>query len=352
MVVSRTEHPKPRPRPEELGFGRYFTDHMFSWEYTAGRGWHDPQILPYGPIQLDPAAGVLHYGQAMFEGMKAFRGVDGRVRLFRLRDHCLRMQRGAPRLCMPPVDAEGLAAAVRTLVALDADWVPAGPFSALYVRPVLVATEPYLGVRPAERYRLLVILSPVTAYYGDPLQPVRIWVETEDTRAPRGGLGAVKAAANYVASLRSAQRARQHGCAQVLWLDGAEHRFVEEVGTMNLFVLLGEELVTPPLSDSILGGVTRQCVLRLARDLGLQVSERPLALDELREAHRSRRLTEVFGTGTAAVITPVGELAVGGERLVIGQGEPGRLTRWLFEEITGIQRGLRRDRYGWLTDVA
>jgi len=353
ITIQRTTTPRPRPPEAELGFGRHFTDHMLTIEWSTGRGWHDPSIVPYGPIALDPAASVLHYGQAMFEGMKAFRGADGKVRLWRLMRHCQRMQAGAPRLCMPTLPPEDMATAIEALVRVDADWVPAGTDAALYIRPTLVATEAFLGVRPAESYLFFVILSPVGSYYGSgSLAPVRIHVEKSLTRAAPGGLGAVKAAANYAAGLYAAVQAKKDGYAQVLWLDGCEHKYIEEVGTMNLFVVIGDELVTAPLSDTILSGVTRDCVLSIAREWGLKVSERRLAIDEIVAAHGKGQLREVFGSGTAAVVSPVGELEFDGRRLVINDNQPGEMSLKLYEEIVGIQRGTRPDRYEWLTTVS
>lgn len=352
ITIQRTTSPKPRPPEAELGFGKVFTDHMLTIQWSIGRGWHDPAIVPYGPIALDPAASVLHYGQEMFEGMKAFRGADGKVRLWRLMRHCQRMAAGAPRLCMPAMAPEEMARAIEAIVRVDADWVPSGTDAALYIRPTLVATEPFLGVRPAESYLFFTILSPVGSYYGaGSLTPVKIHVERELTRAAPGGLGAVKAGANYAAGLLAAVQAKKEGYAQVLWLDGREHRYIEEVGTMNLFVVIGDELVTAPLSDSILSGVTRDCVMTIAREKGWHVSERRLAIDEIIAAHGKGTLTEVFGTGTAAVVSPVGELAVDGKKLVINGNQPGPRALELYEEIVGIQRGTKPDRYEWLTLV-
>jgi branched-chain amino acid aminotransferase len=351
IAIQRTTTPRPRPREEDLGFGKYFTDHMLTMEW-AGGSWGEPQVVPYGPIAMDPAASVLHYGQAMFEGMKAFRGTDGKVRLWRLMRHCQRMQAGAPKLCMPVVPPETMARAIETLVRVDADWVPSGAESSLYIRPTLVATEAFLGVRPAESYLFYVILSPVGSYYGGgALTPVKIHVEKQLTRAAPGGLGAVKAAANYAAGLLAAVQAKKHGYAQVLWLDGVEHKYIEEVGTMNLFVVIGGELITAPLSDSILSGVTRDCVLQIAREWGVPVAERRLSIDEIRAAHAKGTLKEVFGSGTAAVISPVGELEIEGEHLAINDGKPGALSLRLYDEITAIQRGSKPDRYEWLTVV-
>lgn len=352
LTVTKTKTPKSRPPEAELGFGKYFTDHMFVMEYSSERGWHDARVQPYAPFQMDPAAGVFHYGQAMFEGSKAFRQADGRISLFRAAAHANRMAVGAPRLVMPcPAEADMLEG-LKALVKADADWVPHAPGTALYLRPTLIGTEGFLGVRPSNTFTYFVIASPVGNYYGGKgLKSVRIWVETKDVRAPRGGLGATKAGANYAASLHAAQAAKKSGFDQVLWLDGKNHEFVEEVGTMNLFVVIGQSLVTPPLSDSILAGVTRDSVLTLASDLGLKAEERPLSVTELRAAHKAGQLTEVFGTGTAAVISPVGELAFENESLVFNGGAPGPVSLKLYEEISGIQRGTRPDRHGWLTTV-
>jgi branched-chain amino acid aminotransferase len=351
ISVQLTRDPRPRPADAALGFGKYFTDHMFVMDWVAGRGWHEPRVVPYGPLSLDPAAAVLHYGQAMFEGLKAFRGRDGKVRLFRIDHHCRRMQAGAPRLCLPPVEAELMRAAVLELVRADRDWVPSSPGTALYIRPTLIASEPFLGVRPAERCTFFIINSPVGAYYAEGMKPVKIWVERSYVRAAPGGLGAVKAGANYAASLLAAETARRAGFAQVLWLDASEHRWLEEVGTMNLFLKIRGELVTPPLGGTILAGVTRDCVIALARGWGLPVSERRISMDEVIAAHRAGDLEEVFGSGTAAVISPVGELASGDERIVVNDGAIGPTAQRLYDEITGIQAGTRPDPHGWLLEL-
>ena len=347
--IERTRAPKAHPPESDLGFGRHFTDHMLLVDFHDGSGWSDARVVPYGPLSLDPAAAVLHYGQAMFEGAKAIRGDDGAVRLFRLERHCQRMASGAPRLCMPPPDPEMLAHAITELVKVEEAWVPRARNTALYIRPTLVATEPFLGVRPANQYLLYVILSPVGSYYGgDTLKPVRIWVETQQTRAAKGGLGAVKAGANYASSLQAAMRAKKEGYDQVLWLDGAKHEMLEEVGTMNLFLVLGDELVTPALGDTILSGVTRDCILTLARARGIQVTERPLSLAEIVAAHDSGKLKEVFGSGTAAVVSPVSELVTADRRMIVGDGV-GPIGQSFYDELTAIQRGAKRDEHGWLT---
>ncbi|MBL8918569.1 MAG: branched-chain amino acid aminotransferase [Myxococcaceae bacterium] len=352
IKVTKTASPKSKAPEQELGFGRYFTDHLFAMDFGPEKGWHDARIQPYAPFQIDPAAGVFHYGQAMFEGSKAFRGVDGALRLFRPLAHAERMVVNAPRLCMPTPTAEQMVEACRALVRVDADWVPKSEGTALYLRPTLIATEGFLGVRPASTYRYFIIASPVGSYYGgNSLKPVRIWVETVEVRAPRGGLGAAKAGANYAASLHAAVKAKKAGYDQVLWLDSQTHELVEEVGTMNLFVVMNGALVTPPLSDSILAGVTRDSVITLAKEQGLEVQQRALSVKELRAAHAKGQLQEVFGTGTAAVISPVGELSFAGEPMQINGGKPGPVGLKLYETITGIQRGVVKDSHGWLMDV-
>jgi branched-chain amino acid aminotransferase len=342
---------KERPNESELSFGRVFTDHMAIVDYEAERGFTDPRVVPYGPLSLDPAAAVLHYGQELFDGLKAFRGADGRVRLFRVDRHCKRMHDGAPRLCMPAIDEALIREAIMTLVRVDRDWVPSLPGTSLYLRPTLVATEPFLGVRPSKQYIFFVIASPVGAYHGEAFSPARIWIEDKYVRAAVGGLGAVKAGANYAASLLAAEEAKARGYAQVLWTDAAEHCYLEEVGTMNMVVRIGDEFVTPPLGGSILGGVTRDSVMTLLRDWGFTVSERPLGMEELLSAHRSGALREVFGCGTAAVITPVGELGWKGEAIVVNGGRPGEAAQRLFDEITAIQYGRAPDPRGWTTVV-
>ena len=350
--ITKTTTPKVKPPEAELGFGKFFSDHLFAMDYSSEAGWSDARIQPYAPFQMDPAAGVFHYGQAMFEGSKAFRGDDGHIRLFRAEQHARRMAIGAPRLCMPTPTEAQMHEAVKALVKVDADWVPKSEGTSLYLRPTLIATEGFLGVRPATKYLYFVIASPAGNYFGGKgLKAVRIWVETHDVRAPRGGLGATKAGANYAASLLSAMKAKKEGFDQVLWLDGKDHEFVEEVGTMNVCFLIGNSLVTPPLTDSILAGVTRDSVLTLAKDQGLTVEERPISIKEIKAAHQSGTLKEVFGTGTAAVISPVGELAFVGEKLLINGGKPGPVAEKLYAEVGAIQRGIKPDKYGWLQTI-
>jgi branched-chain amino acid aminotransferase len=324
---------------------------MFVLDFERSRGWFDPRIVPYAPFELDPAATVLHYGQAMFEGLKARRCVDGKIRLFRPDRHALRMQQGADRLCMPSVDAALFQRAVEALVKIDHEWVPTAKDASLYLRPTLIATEPFLGVRPANSYMFYIIASPVGAYYAEGFGPVKIWVEDDCVRAAKGGLGAVKAGANYVASLYASEKAKKKGYTQVLWLDAKEKRFFEEVGTMNLFVAFKDEIVTPPLEGSILAGVTRDSVMTLLREWGHKVTERPIAIDEVFDAAKRGDLREIFGSGTGAVISPVGELGSSRGTAVINGGQPGELSKRLFSTLTDIQYARVPDTRGWLVDV-
>lgn len=351
ITFQPTTNPKARPDEAKLGFGKHFSDHMLLADYDQENGWRGARIVPYGPLQLDPAAAVLHYGQELFEGIKAFRGVDGKVRLFRAEKNCARMAEGAQRLCIPPIDPNAMLEWITEFVRVEQDWVPSAPGTALYIRPTLIATEPFLGVRPSRNCLFFVLLSPVGAYYAEGFDPVKIWVEGKYVRAAKGGLGATKAGANYAASLLAAEKAKKKGYAQVLWLDAAEHRWFEEVGTMNLLLRIGDEVITPPLGGSILDGVTRATAIELLREWGVTVTERPVSIDEVREAHTSGDLHEVFGTGTAAVVSPVGELCYRGESLMVGDGKVGELAKRLYDTITGIQYGRLPDTHGWLREV-
>jgi branched-chain amino acid aminotransferase len=351
--ISPVAAPKPKPADSEirLSFGTVFTDHMFMMEYHDGQGWHDARIVPYGPLSLDPAAAVLHYAQAIFDGLKAFRGDDGKVRLFRPQKHIERMNNSARRLCIPALDADEVLEALVTLVRLEADWVPHTRGMSLYVRPTIVANEAFLGVRPAKSYLFYVILSPVGYYYPEGLNPVKILVVDKYVRAVEGGVGAAKTAGNYAASLYAAEEAKHQGFSQVLWLDGVHRRYIDEVGTMNIMLRIGDEVVTPPLSGTILPGVTRDSTLTLLRDWGYMVSERPIAIDEVIGAAQAGTLREVWGTGTAAVICPVGELNYRGERIAINGGRIGELTQRLYDGIVSIQYAAAPDVHGWTVEV-
>ncbi len=351
VTVERTRSPRPRVSDAELGFGKVFTDHMLLADWDEGKGWHDARVVPYGPLPLDPASSVLHYGQAAFEGMKAFRREGGSMVLFRPRAHAARLARSAARLCMPEVPEPLLMDCVKTLLREDASWMPKAAGTSLYVRPFLFATEPFLGVRPSKKVLFAVIVSPVAGYFSGPPRPLRIWVEQERARAARGGIGGAKAAANYVASLQAAEEAKARGYDQVLWLDGAEHRFIEEIGTMNFFAKIAGRMITPALEGTILAGVTRDCVLQLCRDEGVPVEERRVALAELVAARKAGTLEEVFGTGTASLVAPIGELAWGTEKLELPPPGPGALGERLRGAIGAIQRGEAADRHGWLETV-
>lgn len=349
--ITKTTTPKGKRKDAELGFGQIFTDHMFVADFQEEKGWYDPRVEPYGPIALDPAAAVLHYAQAVFDGLKAFRGVDGKVRLFRPQKHVERLNNSARRLCIPPLDPEMALQSIVTLVGLDREWVPRTVGTSLYVRPVIMAGEAFLGVRPSKSYIYYVILSPVGAYYPEGMAPVKIRVEEKYVRAVEGGVGGAKTGVNYAASLYASEEAKHLGYTQVLWLDGVHRKYLDEVGTMNIMVKIGDEVVTPPLTGSILPGVTRDSVLTLMRQWGLRVSERPISIDEVVAAHGRGDLKEVWGTGTAAVISPVGELAYQDEKMPISAGRIGPLTQRLYDAIVGIQYGKAPDPNGWTVEV-
>lgn len=319
---------------------------MFVAEFEEGKGWTTGKVVPYGPFSMDPAASVLHYGQALFEGVKAFPQKDGGISIFRPSFNAQRMQFGAERLCLPPPPEELFVTGINAVLKVDADWMPRASGTSMYIRPTLIGTEGFLGVRPSKRAIFFVILSPVGRYYKEGSESVRIWIEKEDLRAAPGGLGATKAGANYAASLRAALRAKDRGYSQVLWTD-VTHQYVEEVGTMNVFFKVADKVLTPALNGSILEGGTRRCCLDLLRDSGLTVEERSVSLAELRTAWKKGDLKEVFGTGTAAVITPVEALASADETWELPKGF-GPTARLLFDEITAIQYGRKPDKFGWL----
>lgn len=350
ITIRRIENPKQKPSADSLGFGRYFTDHMFLASYSTQKGWHNSRITPYEPLPLDPSASVLHYGQALFEGMKAFRHKDNSCVLFRPEFNWARMVEGAERLCMVAPPKELFIEGISALVNIDKDWVPKEDGCALYIRPTLIGTEGFLGVRPAEEYLFFTILSPVGSYYGEGTKPVKIWVEEEYLRAAPGGLGATKAAANYAGSLKAATQAKKNSYAQVLWLD-VQREYVEEVGTMNVFFVFENEIVTPSLEGTILGGGVRNSIITLLKSLDRPVVERKVKLEEIRAGIESGRLKEVFGTGTAAVISPVGELAAKNWKLTINNNEIGPVSRFLYDELVGIQNGTKVDKFEWLHKV-
>lgn len=343
---------KAKPDSNNLGFGAYFSDHMLVMPYDSKKGWHNPQITKYQNFSLDPAAMVYHYGQAIFEGLKAYRGPEGQLFLFRPSDNLRRMNDSATRMCMPPFPVDDVLAAMKQLLSLDRDWVPSSPGASLYIRPTMIATEAALGVRPAKEYLFFVILCPVGAYYREGFNPVKIYVTDQYVRAVKGGVGHVKTAGNYAASIMAALEAQKKGFTQVLWLDAVERRYVEEIGTSNIFFVINGELVTPALSGSILPGITRDSVIKLARSWGVKVTERPIAIDEVLTTIADGSLQEIFASGTAAVISPVGALSYQDREYSINGGETGVMARRLFEELQGIQYGTRSDSFGWRVEVA
>jgi len=349
--ITKARTLKTKPKDADLGFGQIFTDHMFVADFQEEKGWYDPRVEPYGPLEMDPAAAVLHYAQSVFEGLKAFRGVDGKVRLFRPQKNIERLNNSARRMCIPPLDPDLALQSIVTLVGVEREWVPRTIGTSLYIRPTIVANEPFLGVRPAKSYVYFVILSPVGAYYPEGMAPVKIRVEEKYVRAVEGGLGSAKTGANYAASLMAAEEAKHAGYTQVLFLDGVHRKFIDEVGTMNIMVKIGDEVITPPAGGTVLAGVTRDSALSLMRTWGLKVSERPLTIDEVVAAHKSGALKEVWGTGTAAVISPVGELAYKNEKMVIHAGRIGELTQKLYDAIVGIQYGKSPDPDKWTVEV-
>lgn len=350
ITITKAGSTKKKPDPKTLGFGKYFTDHMFVANYSAQNGWHQAAVLPYAPFQLDPGASVLHYGQALFEGMKAFRQENGKVVLFRPEFNWQRMTAGAERLCMVAPPKELFLQGIEDLVKTDADWIPQQPGS-LYIRPTLIGTEAFLGVRPSDEILFFVILSPVGNYYAEGTAPIKIWVESNYLRAAPGGLGATKAAANYAGSLKAALEAKKKGYSQVLWLDHTR-QYIEEVGTMNVFFVFDNEIVTPSLDGTILGGGVRSSVIELLQSWKLPIVERKLKISEVKEAFDKGTLKEAFGTGTAAVISPIGELATEAWKIQISSTNGiGALSQKIYDELTGIQYGHREDKLGWLREI-
>lgn len=349
--IQKTQNPKEKPDQNNLGFGKLFTDHMYIMDYTEGKGWHDPRIVPYGPLEISPATMVIHYGQAVFEGLKAYKAKDGRTLLFRPSDNMKRLNLSNDRLCMPPIDVDMGVEAIKTLVNVDKDWIPSEEGTSLYVRPFMFATDPFLGVRPSNTYKFIIILSPVGAYYPEGLNPVKIHVENKYVRAVRGGTGSAKTGGNYAASLKAQSEAAEKGYVQVLWLDGVEKKYIEEVGAMNVFFKIDGEVITPSLEGSILPGITRASAIELLNSFGIKVTERKISVQELFDAHAAGKLEEAFGTGTAAVISPMGELNWDGHKIVINNNEIGEISNRLYSTITGIQNGIIEDKFNWTVEV-
>ncbi|MDD2362714.1 MAG: branched-chain amino acid aminotransferase [Oscillospiraceae bacterium] len=352
ITIERTQTPKSKPKDSSsLGFGNYYTDHMFIMDYDSGQGWHNPRITPYAPLSLDPAAMCLHYGQEVFEGMKAYRAPDGGAVLFRPDKNMARLNVSNRRLCIPEIDEEFAIEAIKQLVSIDKDWIPKGEGTSLYIRPFIIAVDPHIGVHPADHLLFIIILSPVGAYYPEGINPVRIYVERNFVRAVRGGMGYVKTAGNYAASLKAQDEADKQGYTQVLWLDGVERKYIEEVGTMNVFFKISGEIVTPALQGSILGGITRMSCIDLLRSWGYTVNERTLSLAEVEQAAENGNLEEAFGTGTAAVISPIGELKVEDKHLIINDNRIGEVAQRLYDTLTGIQNCRIPDPFGWVVRI-
>lgn len=342
-----TTNPKDKPAVEELGFGHYFTDHMFIVEYTEGQGWHDAKIMPYQPIPMDPSSMVFHYGQSVFEGLKAYKTVDGQVLLFRPDRNFARLNKSNERLVIPAIDEEFALEGLKQLVSIDRDWVPNAPGTSLYIRPFIIATEANLGVHPSKNYKFIIIMSPSGSYYKEGINPVKIMVEQQFVRAVKGGTGEAKTGGNYASALKGQEIAEKEGYAQTLWLDGKENKYVEEVGSMNIFFKINGTVITPALNGSILAGITRDSMIQVLKSKNIPVEERRISIDEIVEASHNSTLEEVFGTGTAAVISPVGELKYLDEKLIINDGKIGEVSQMLYDTLTGIQNGSIEDTFGW-----
>ena len=352
IKINRTSSPKTKPDYSKLGFGKYFTDHMFIMNYSTDKGWHDARIVPYGPIPLDPSAMVFHYAQELFEGLKAYRTSDGTIQLFRPDKNIERMEATCERLCVPKIPEDDVLQAIKTVVEVDKDWVPTEIGTSLYIRPFIIATDPQLGVHPSHTYIFAIILSPVGSYYAAGINPVKIFVEREYVRCVKGGTGRAKAGGNYAASLIGQQRAEDMGCAQVLWLDGVHRKYIDEVGAMNVFFVIDGVVVTPSLEDgNILPGVTRRSCVELLKKWNIPVEERKVSIDEVIEASENGKLNEAFGTGTAAVISPIGELYDEDKKIVINNNEIGPISKKLYDAITGIQWGQVKDEMNWTVKV-
>lgn len=351
LTTTKTQQLKKKPDHGNLGFGTLFTDHMFNMDYNTEKGWHNPRIEPYSPINMDPSTMVLHYGQGVFEGLKAYRREDGGIQLFRPMENFKRLNSSNRKLCIPEIDEAFALDALKELLIVEKDWVPSAPGTSLYIRPTIIAMDPFLGVRASFTYRFFIILSPVGAYYPEGFNPIKIMVTKEHVRAVRGGVGDTKTMGNYAASLLAGNKAHEEGYTQVLWLDGVKQKYIEEVGAMNIFFVIDDEIITPMLSGSILPGVTRNSVIQLANAWGMNVTERKITIDEVMDAHASGTLSEIFGTGTAAVVSPVGELKYEDKVITVADGKVGPVANRLYESIQNIQYGLEEDSQGWIEPI-
>ncbi len=348
IAFTKTTCPKDKPAPETLGFGQVFTDHMFIMDYSKEQGWHDARIVPFAPISLHPASTVLHYGSEIFEGLKAYRRADGGVQMFRPIENIRRMNNSARRMCLPEIPEELAMEVLTEFVRVEQDWTPSAPGTSLYLRPFMYGNDETLGVHAVHNATYVIIASPVGSYYKEGINPVKIMIETEDVRAVRGGTGEAKCGGNYAASNRAGQRAEEQGYSQVLWLDGVERKYIEEVGAMNVMFKIAGEVVTPRLSGSILPGITRKSCIEVLKKQGYTVSERLISIDELAEAMAGGTLEEAWGCGTAAVVSPIGELNYKGEKYTVNNGEIGPVTQYLYDTLTGIQWGKVEDTFGWI----
>lgn len=349
--IELTDNKKEQPAHDQLGFGKVFTDHMVMIDYEEEKGWHDARVVPYQPITLDPAAVIFHYGQTVFEGLKAYVGKEGEVRLFRPEKNMARLNHSNDRLSMPEIDEELALESLKQLIKVDKGWIPTAEGTSLYIRPFIIATDASLSVSASSKYRFMIILSPVGSYYKEGINPVKILVENEYIRAVSGGTGEAKTAGNYAAGLKAQEKAEQLGYAQVLWMDGVEKKYIEEVGSMNIFFKIDGEVITPALNGSILAGITRDSIIQLLRHWEVPVTERRISMEEIQVAHKEGRLEEAFGTGTAAVISPVGELNWNGSVMPINKGETGALSKKLYDTLTGIQTGAESDIFDWIVEV-
>jgi len=351
FTITRTQHPKTKPAADKLKFGVDFTDHMFMMDWEPEKGWHDARIVPYGPLSLDPATVCFHYAQVMFEGMKAYKTPEDKILLFRPEMNAQRSNRTCERLCMPTIHPHMYVKAVQALVSIDKDWIPKAEGTSLYIRPFMIADEPFVGVRPSNHYKFIIILSPVGPYYASGLKPTKIYVEDKFVRAAIGGTGDIKCGGNYAASLKAQVVAAEKGYDQVLWLDGVERKYVEEIGTSNAFFVIDDEIITAPLGGTILPGITRNSVIALLKKRGIKVVEKRLSIDIVYEAARTGRLKEVFASGTAAVISPVGTLCYNDECIIINNNEVGPVAQELYDTLYGIQTGKLPDDMRWTVEV-
>lgn len=351
IKINKTSCPKEKPDSSTLSFGSVFTDHMFVMDYSSDKGWHDARIVPFGNISLHPASTVLHYGSEIFEGLKAYRRPDGKVQLFRPIENIRRMNRSAERMCLPQIPEEDAMQALTAFVSLEQDWTPSREGTSLYLRPFMFGNDETLGVHAVHNASFYIIASPVGSYYKEGINPVKIMIESEDVRAVRGGTGEAKCGGNYAASNRAGERAERKGYSQVLWLDGVERKYIEEVGAMNVMFKIGGEIVTPALTGSILPGITRKSCIEVLKDKGYKVSERRISVDELAKAAEDGSLEEAWGCGTAAVVSPIGELCYKDKISVINGGKIGEVTQMLYDTLTGIQWGRTEDVYGWTQPI-